>query len=61
MIIETSWSFLERLKLFWLDKRCSSVIKDNELGYLLKDDCYDDLSGKTDHKEKYMEKDKGFG
>ena len=34
--------------------------KGNELGYLSKYDHYDNPSGKTDHKEKHMEKNKGF-
>ena len=51
-------NFLEKIKLFWVDeKRCSSIIKDNELGYLSKNDRYDNPSGKTDHKEKHTEKD----
>ena len=29
-------NFLEIIKLFWVDERGSSVIKDDELGYLLK-------------------------
>ena len=49
-------NFLEKMKLFWVDKRCSSIIKDNELGYLLKDDHYEYPSGKTGHKGKHMEK-----
>ena len=53
--------FLEKIKLFWVDERCSSIIKDNELGYLSKDDRYDNPSGKTSHKEKHTEKDQCFG
>ena len=49
------------MKLFWVDKRWSSIIKDNELGYLLKNDGYDNPSGKTGHKEKHTKKDKVFG
>ena len=49
------------MKLFWVDERCSSIIKDNELGYLSKDDRYDNPSGKTSHKEKHTEKDQCFG
>ena len=54
-------NFLEKIKLFWADERCSNIIKDNELEYLLKDDCYDNPSDKTGHKVKHIEKDKGFG
>ena len=32
-------NYLEQIKLFWVDTRVSSIIKDNELGYLLKDHC----------------------
>ena len=53
--------FLEKMKLFWVDERCSSIIKDNELGYLSKDDHYDNPSGKTSRKEKHTEKDQSFG
>ena len=49
------------MKLFWVDKICSSIIKDNELGYLSKNDRYKNPSGKTGNKEKHIEKDKGFG
>ena len=49
------------MKLFWIDERCSSIIKDNELGYLSKDDRYDNLSGETIHNGKRTKKDKGFG
>ena len=52
---------LEKIKLFRVDERCSSIIKDNELGYLSKNDCYDNPSGKTSHKEKHTEKDQSFG
>ena len=45
------------MKLFWVDKGWSSIIKDNELGYLSKDDRYDNPSGKTSHKEKHSEKE----
>ena len=41
--------FLENLKLFSVDKGCSSIIKDNELGYLSKDHRYNNPSGKTGH------------
>ena len=54
-------NFLEKMRLFWVDKTWSSIIKDNELGYLLKDDSYDIPSGKTGHREKHIEKGKGFG
>ena len=54
-------NFLEKIKLFWVDERCSSIIKDNELGYLSKNDRYDNPSGKTSHKEKHTEKDQCFG
>ena len=37
------------MKLFWVDKRCSIIIKDNGLGHLLKDDCDDNPPGKTGH------------
>ena len=37
----------------------SSIIKDNELGYLSKDYGYDNPSGKTSHKEKRSEKSFG--
>ena len=36
-------------------------MKDNKLGYLSKDDRYDNPSGKTSHKEKHTEKDQSFG
>ena len=49
------------MKLFWVDKGWSSIIKDNELGYLSKDDRYDNPSGKTSHKEKHTEKYQRFG
>ena len=49
------------MKLFWIDERCSSIIKDNELGYLSKDDRYNNPSGKTSQKEKRIEKDQSFG
>ena len=32
---------LGKIKLFWVDERCSSIIKDSELGYLSKNDRYD--------------------
>ena len=32
-----SRNLLEKIKLSWVDERCSSIIKDNELGYLSKD------------------------
>ena len=54
-------SFLEEIKLFWVDKGCWSIIRDKEPGYLLKDACYDNSSGKTGHKKKHIVKDKGFG
>ena len=54
-------NFLEKMRLFWVDKTCSSIIKDNGLGYPLKDDSYDIPSGKNAHKEKHIEKSKGFG
>ena len=54
-------NFLEKMRLFWVDKTCSSIIKDNGLGYPLKDDSYDIPSGKTGHKKKHIEKSKGFG
>ena len=53
-------NILEKIKLFWVDKGYSSIIKYNELGYLLKDDSYNNPSGKTGSKEKHDEKDKGF-
>ena len=40
---------------------CSSIIKDNELGYLSKNDRYYNPSGKTSHKEKHTEKYQRFG
>ena len=43
------------------DERSSSIIKDNELGYLSKSDLYDNPSDKTSHKEKHTEKDHCFG
>ena len=33
----------------------------NQIGQVLKDDRYDNPTGKAGHKEKHMEKDKGFG
>ena len=54
-------NFLEKIKLFWVDKGCSRIIKDNELRYPLRDDSYNNQSGKTGHKEKHIEKDKCFG
>ena len=54
-------NFLEKIKSFWVDERCSSIIKDNELGYLSKDDRYNNPSGKTSQKEKHIEKDQSFG
>ena len=42
--------FLEKMKLFWVDKRWSSIIKENEIEYLSKDDRYNNPSGKTGHK-----------
>ena len=56
----TPESFLEKMILLWVDKRCSRIIKDNELEYLLKEDCYNNPSGKTCHKEKHMEKRERF-
>ena len=44
--------FKKKIKLFWVDKRWSSIIKENELGHLPKDDRYDNPSGKTGHKYK---------
>ena len=32
-------NILEKIKLFWVDKRCWSIFKDNEFGYFSKDDC----------------------
>ena len=49
-------NFLEKMKLFWVDKRCSIIIKDNGLGYLLNDDRYDNPPGKTGHTQKNIEK-----
>ena len=46
------------MKLFWVDKGWSSIIKDNELGFPLRDDRYDNPSGKTGYKKKHIEKDK---
>ena len=54
-------NFLEKIKSFWVDERRSSIIKDNELGYLSKDDRYNNPSGKTSQKEKHIEKDQSFG
>ena len=54
-------NFLEKMKLFWVDKRCSSIIKDNELGYLLKDDHYEYPSGKTVIRENTWKNDKCLG
>ena len=54
-------NFSEKMKLFWVDKRWSSIIKDNKLEYLSKDDSYDNPSGKTGHKEKHIQKGKSFG
>ena len=51
---------LEKIKLFWVDERCSSIIKDNELGYLSKNDRCDNPSGKTSIR-KNTEKDQSFG
>ena len=53
--------FLEKIKLFWVDKGCSRIIKDNELRYPLRDDSYNNPSGKIGNKEKHIEKDKCFG
>ena len=39
-----------------LDERYSSIIKENELGHLSKDDHYDNPSSKTSHKEKTLKK-----
>ena len=36
-------------------------MKDNKLGYLSKDDRYDNPSGKTSHKEKHTEKYQSLG
>ena len=47
------------LTVLWTDLY-SSINKDNELEYLSKDNCYDNWSGKTGHKEKHTEKEKGF-
>ena len=50
---------LEKIKLFWVDERSSSIIKDNEPGYLSKNDRYNNPSGKTSKKEKHTtEKDR---
>ena len=54
-------NFLEKVELFWVDERCSSIITDNELGYLLKDDWNNNPSGKTGDKEKHIKKYKSFG
>ena len=59
--LRSARKFLEKIKLFWVDERCSSIIKDNELRYLSKNDSYDNPSGKTSHKEKHTEKDQCFG
>ena len=55
-------NFLEKMKLFWVEKRCSGIIYYNELGYLLKDyvNRYDNPSGKTGHRENTCEKNKRF-
>ena len=42
-------------------KACSSIIKNNELGYPLRDDCYYNPFGKAGHNEKRVEKNKHFG
>ena len=44
------------MKIFLVDKRCSSIIKNNELGYLLKTGRYDNPSGKAGHQEKHIKK-----
>ena len=54
-------NFLEKIKSFWVDERRSSIIKYNELGYLSKDDRYNNPSGKTSQKEKHIEKYQSFG
>ena len=41
-------------------KACSSIIKNNELGYALRDYCYNNPFGKAGHKEKHVEKNKHF-
>ena len=55
-------NFLEKMKLFWVEKRCSGIIYYNELGYLLKDyvNRYDNPSGKTGHRENTWERNKRF-
>ena len=45
------------MKLFWVDKGWSSIIKDNELGFPLRNDRYDNPPGKTGYKKKHIEKD----
>ena len=52
-------NFLEKMKLFWVDRRCSSIIKDKAFEYILKDNGYDNPAGKTGYKENHMEKDEG--
>ena len=47
--------FLKNIESFWVHKGCSSIIKYNELGYLLKDDRYDNSSSRTVHQEKHIE------
>ena len=46
----------KKMKIFWVDERCSSIIKDNEFGYLSKDDRYDNPSGKTSHEENTLKR-----
>ena len=41
-------------------RRCSSIIKGNELGSLPNNDRYDNPSGKTSHKEKHTKEDQSF-
>ena len=48
------------MKLHSVDKRCSSIIKYNELGYLSKEDRYDNPTGKTAIKKNTWKKIKAF-
>ena len=52
-------NFLGKIKLFWLVKGCSSIIKYSELGYPLRDDHYNNPSGKTGQKKHW--KRQSFG